>query len=331
MKAFITGASGFIGTHLVEELLRLKWQVRVLLHKRELPNLEKLQVFRGDIRDASNLKDMLKDTDILFHLAASLGASRISKKEFYKINVDGTRNILRAAQEARVGRIVHFSSAGVFGSVRENRPVEESYPPSPHDVYDKTKLEGEKTALAAAKQGGDVVVIRPGWVYGPGDRRTFKLIKAIASKKFLLVTKGTTRQTPVYIDDLVQGILLCTEKAKSGEIYHLAGKEVLTVKQIMDIIASAAGVRYIQLPLPIFALKVAAWKLEKAFLLLGREAPLTRGKLAFFIHPKPLSIQKAKTELGYVSQWDFKAGIETAIGWYHKNGWLKNSGVNPTA
>jgi dihydroflavonol-4-reductase len=330
MKAFITGASGFIGAHLVEELLRQKWQVRVLLHKRRLPNLENLQVFHGDIRDPSNLKDMFKDTDILFHMAASLGGSRISKKDFYEINVDGTRNVLKAAQDAGVGRIVHFSSAGVFGSVRENRPVEEAYLPSPLDVYDKTKLEGEKTALAAAKQGGDVVVIRPGWVYGPGDRRTFKLIKAIASKRFFLVTKGTTCQTPVYIDDLIQGIMLCTDKAESGEIYHLAGKEVLTVKEIMDIIAHAAGVRYIQFPLPTFALKVAAWKLEKAFLLLGREAPLTRGKLAFFIHPKPLSIEKAKKELGYVSQWDFKTGVEAAIAWYRKNGWLKNSGVNPT-
>jgi dihydroflavonol-4-reductase len=322
MKAFITGASGFIGTHLVEELLRQKWQVRVLLHKRDLPNQEKLQVFRGDIRDADSLKDMFKDTDVLFHMAASLGATRISKKEFFEINVDGTKNVLKAAHEAGVGRIVHFSSAGVFGSVKENHPVEEAYPPSPQDVYDETKLEGEKISLAFANKGEDVVVIRPGWVYGPGDRRTFKLIKAIASKKFLLVTKGTTCQTPVYIDDLVQGILLCAEKAEAGEIYHLAGKEVLTVKEIMDIMAHAAGVKDIQFPLPIFALKVAAWKLEKAFLLVGREAPLTRGKLAFFIHPKPLSIQKAKTDLGYAPQWDFKTGIETAVGWYRKNGWI---------
>ena len=134
----------------------------------------------------------------------------------------------------------------------------------------------------------------------------------------------------MYIDDLVQGILLCAEKAEAGQIYHLAGEEALTVKEIIDIIAHTAGVKYIQFPLPTFALKVAAWKLEKAFLLLGREAPLTRGKLAFFIHPKPLSIQKAKTELGYVSHWDFKTGIEAAIDWYRKSGWLKNSGVDPT-
>jgi dihydroflavonol-4-reductase len=144
----------------------------------------------------------------------------------------------------------------------------------------------------------------------------------VASKRFLLVTKGSTRQTPVFIDDLIQGILLCAEKAEAGEIYHLAGKEELTVKEITTAIAQASGVRLSQFPLPVFILKVAAWKLEKSFSLLGKEAPLTLGKLAFFIHPKPLSIQKASTELGYLPEWDFKTGIETTVAWYRQNGWL---------
>jgi nucleoside-diphosphate-sugar epimerase len=322
MKAFITGASGFIGTHLARQLLQQNWQVSILCHKRDLEGLEGYRVFHGDVRDFNSLKNMLKGTDVLFHLAAALGASRINKKEFFAINVQGTENVLKAAADAGVGRVIHFSSAGVLGSVRENRPVKEIHAPSPRDVYDKTKLEGEKIALQFADNGENVVVIRPGWVYGPGDHRTFKLIKAVASKKFLLVTTGTTRQTPVYIDDLVQGVLLCAEKAGTGEIYHLAGKEDLTVKEITQLIAQAANVPFSQFPLPIFALRVAAWKLEKAFSLLGKEAPLTRGKLAFFIHPKPLSIQKAKTDLGYAPEWDFKTGIEAAVAWYRKNGWL---------
>jgi len=322
MKAFITGASGFIGTHLARKLLRQNWEVSILRHERDLPGLERCQVFQGDIRDTNSLKNFFKGTDVLFHLAAALGASRISSREFFHINAQGTQNVLEAATEAGVLKMVHFSSAGVLGSVRENLPVGEDYSPSPRDVYDKTKLEGEKIALQFAKKGANVVVIRPGWVYGPGDRRTFKLIKAVASKKFLLVTRGTTRQTPVFINDLIQGILLGAEKGKTGEIYHLAGKEVLAVKEIMSLIAKATGVPLPRFPLPTFALKVAAWKLEKAFLLLGREAPLTRGKLAFFIHPKPLSIQKASTDLGYAPQWNFNTGIATTVTWYREHGWL---------
>jgi dihydroflavonol-4-reductase len=322
MKAFITGASGFIGSHLARKLLDLNWQVSILRHKRDLPGLEKCQVFQGDIRDTNSLKDMLEGTDVLFHLAAALGASRIGKEEFLQTNAQGTQNVLQSAVEAGVKKVVHFSSAGVLGSVKENRPAGENHLAFPRDIYDKTKLEGEKIALRFAEIGENVVVIRPGWVYGPGDRRTFKLIKAIASNKFLLITRGSTCQTPVYIDDLIQGILLCAEKAEAGEIYHLAGKENLTVKEITTEIAQAAGVRFSQFPLPVFFLKVAAWKLEKSFSLLGKEAPLTRGKLAFFVHPKPLFIQKASTALGYVPEWDFKKGIATTVAWYRQNGWL---------
>jgi dihydroflavonol-4-reductase len=322
MKAFITGASGFIGSHLVRKLLEQNWHVSILRHEREIPGFEKCQVHQGDIRDPRTLKQMFKGTDVLFHMAAALGASRIDKEEFFRINAQGTQNVLQAAAEAGVKKSVHFSSAGVLGSVEENRPVMEDHPPFPRDIYDKTKREGEKIALRFAEKGENVVVVRPGWVYGPGDRRTFKLIKAVASRKFFLLTKGSTRQTPVYIDDLIQGILLCAEKAASGSIYHLAGKEDMTVKEIVTEIARSAGVPLYNFPMPLFILKVAAWKLETFFSLLGKEAPLTRGKLAFFIHPKPLSIQKARSELGYEPQWDFKAGIETAIAWYRQHGWL---------
>lgn len=322
MRAFITGASGFIGAHLVSRLLQDKWQVTILQHKTNLEGLQGYQAVQGDIRDPKTLKNVLKGTDVLFHLAAALGASQISKKEFSAINVQGTENVLQAAADASVGKVIHFSSAGVLGSVRGNRPVGETHTPSPLDVYDRTKLEGENIALRFATRGENVAVVRPGWVYGPGDRRTFKLIKAIASKKFLLLTKGSTCQTPVYIDDLVRGALLCASRAGSGEIYHLAGKEGLTVKEMAQTIAQAANVPLAQFPLPLFALKVAAWKIEKAYALFGKEAPLTRGKLAFFAHPKPLSIQKAVNELGYEPRWDFKKGMEAAVAWYREKGWL---------
>ncbi len=322
MKAFITGASGFIGIHLAEELIRQKWQVSVLIHRRDVPEPRRFRIFRGDIKKAGTLKNMFRGSDVLFHLAAALGASRIDNREFYRINSEGTENVLKAAQEAGVQKIIHFSSAGVLGSVKENQAVEENYLPSPQDVYDRTKLESERIALRYAREGSHVVVVRPGWVYGPGDRRTFKLIKAIATGKFILPTRGTIRQTPVYIDDLIQGVLLAAEKGRVGEIYHLAGGEVLPVKRIVSLIGQAAGVRFPSFPVPVLPLKMASFILEKAFALLNKEAPLTRGKLAFFIHPKPLSIRKAMDELGYAPQIDFRSGILDTINWYRVNQWL---------
>jgi nucleoside-diphosphate-sugar epimerase len=322
MKAFVTGASGFIGTHLVEALLKNNWKVNVLLHKQGMLSEEKCGVFRGNLLDFDTLREALQGTDILFHLAAALGASLIPEREFFRINAEGTETVLRAAQEAEVKKIIHFSSAGVLGFVAENKPMMENHSPAPIAVYDKTKLEGERIALKFAQEGVDVVVVRPGWVYGPGDKRTLKLIRAIAKKRFLLVTKGTARQTPVFIDDLIQGILLCADQGQRGEIYHLAGPQVLSVRDIVTSIGEVAGVKVPRLTLPLFPVKLAATLLGKAFTLFGREAPLTEGKLSFFIHPKPLSIAKAKRKLGYKPQTAFKKGIEQTISWYKHRGWL---------
>lgn len=321
-KAFVTGASGFIGTHLVEELLRQNWKVGVLLHKQPMTARENLQVFHGDIRDAAILEDMLAGADVLFHLAAALGATQIKSREFFQINAQGVTNVLKAAGKAGVKRVVHFGSAGVLGSVKENKAVGEDYPAQPIEIYDKSKLAGEDAALRYAKEGMDVVVVRPGWAYGPGDHRTFKLIKAVAKKRFILVTKGKTRLTPVHIQDLIQGILLCVEKAQRGEIYHLAGPEVLSVREVVHMIGEAAGVRVPGISLPLFPVKIAAWSMEKAFGLFKKEAPLSMGKLGFFIHPKPLAIRKAREELGYSPARDFQQGIRTTIAWYRDNGWL---------
>jgi nucleoside-diphosphate-sugar epimerase len=322
MKAFVTGASGFIGAHLVSALLRQNWEVGVLVHETPLSGQEKVLVYQGDIQELSVMKEALQETDVLFHLAAALGASLIGRKEFFRVNAEGTGNVLRAAREAGVKRVVHFGSAGVLGSVKENEAVGEDFPPHPIDIYDKTKLEGEKTALRFSREGMNVVVVRPGWAYGPGDRRTFKLIKAIAKKRFILVTKGKAKQTPVFIHDLIKGVLLCAGKARAGEIYHLAGEEVLSVKDMVSMIAVATHSKLPSFSLPLFPVRCAAWTMEKAFYLFRREAPLSRGKLGFFIYPKPLSIQKAKTELGYSPQTDFQTGMRRTVTWYQDHSWL---------
>jgi nucleoside-diphosphate-sugar epimerase len=321
-RAFITGATGFIGSHLLEALIQDQWSVRALAHNRTIHQMEGLEIVKGDIGDDGLLIEALKDIDILFHLAAALGGSLLGQEEFYRINVEGTQNVLRAATKAGVRRVIHFSSAGVLGSVKTGETADEDYPTHPISAYDITKLEGERIALQKAREDVDVVVIRPGWVYGPTDRRTFKLIKAIARKKFLLITRGAARQTPVFIDDLVAGTLLIADKGKRGEIYNISGLEVLTVREIVEKIGAATGNRIPRFTLPLFPVRMAAWSMEKTFRLFKKEAPLTRGKLAFFIHPKPLAIDKAVRELGYAPQTDFQTGVTQTVKWYREQGWL---------
>jgi dihydroflavonol-4-reductase len=316
VRAFITGASGFIGGHLASRLVRNGWQVRALVHRNTILRPEGIVVIPGDIRDFSLLKDALRGTEVLFHLASALGSSQIPKKEFFKINAEGTRTVLRGALEASVPRIIHFSSAGVLGHVKRGGIV------GPKSAYDRSKLEGEKAALEFAREGQNIVVIRPGWAYGPADRRTFKLIRAIARRRFVLVSKGKTLQTPVYIDDLIEGTLRCAGKGKRGEIYNIAGPEALPVKKIAETTAAALGTEMPRISLPLLPTKAAAWTLGRTFSIIKKEAPLNPSRLAFFIHAKPLSIEKAIRELGYAPTWNFEKGMAAAVAWYRANGWL---------
>jgi len=322
MRAFITGGSGFIGGHIIDALIKKGWNVRALVHRSTIIQEDRVETLRGDICDRAVLKEGLKGADILFHLASALGSSAIGKNEFYRINALGTEAVLEVAREETVRRVIHLSSAGVLGAVKKNDVADEDYPPNPRQVYDRTKLEGEKIALRFAEEGMDIIVIRPGWAYGPRDKRTFKLIKAISHKKFMMATKGKARQTPVYIDDLVRGILLTAQKGEKGEIYHLAGDEILTAWEIVRVIASSCGRKIPRFRLPLLPARLAALILEKMFSSLRKEPPFNRAKLSFFLHSKPLSIQKAKGELGFSPEVKFSQGIKMTVSWYRENGWM---------
>jgi dihydroflavonol-4-reductase len=322
MRAFVTGGSGFIGGNLIDVLLRTGWGVGALIYRTPLSAGAEgtLATVRGDLADRDVLRRGLEGADVLFHCAAALGGTGVPEREFFRVNAAGVENALRAAREAGVRRVVHFSSAGVLGRVPEGEVADETRAPNPQNAYARSKLEGERIALAAAASGQDVVVVRPGWAYGPGDRRTFKLIRSIARRRFMLVDKGRGRQTPVFIDDLTAGVLLCANKGRGGEVYHLAGTEVLTVKAMAETIARACATPIPRLSLPPGPARIAAGFLSAAFKPLGREAPLTPGKLSFFLDSKPMAIDKARRELGYRPKTDFAAGMARTADWGRTNG-----------
>jgi len=322
MLAFVTGASGFIGSHLARVLKAGGWEVRAFVHRTPIAEIPGVTSVTGNILDATALETAMAGADVVFHLAAAVGSVVTDPHMFRKVNVGGTEAVLAAARRAGVGRVVHFSSIGVLGAVKAGDIADEDYPPAPRTLYDRTKLEAEAAVLMAAADGLDVVIVRPGWVYGPGDRRTFKFIHAVCHRKFALIAGAPGRQTPLYIDDLTAGVLLAAEKGRSGAVYHLAGDEILTAEEMARIVAAACGVASPRLKLPRGLALAAAFILEKAFGLMKKETPLNRGKLAFFLDPKAMSSARAKTELGYAPATDFRTGAALAIAWYRENGWL---------
>ena len=217
MLAFVTGASGFIGSHLVRALKAGGWDVRAFVHKTPLAEIPGVASVTGDIRDSAALETAMAGVDVVFHLAAAVGSVVTDPHAFREVNVGGTESGARGGPARRAsGRVVHFSSIGVLGAVKPGDTADEDYPPAPRTLYDRTKFEAEVAARQAAADGLDVVLVRPGWVYGPGDRRTFKFIRAVCRRKFALIAGAPGRQTPVYIDDLVAGTLLAAAKGASG-------------------------------------------------------------------------------------------------------------------
>lgn len=322
MRAFVTGGSGFIGSRLLETLLQKGWKVKALVHKTPLREDLGIETVSADLGDTAVLSRELKGTDMLFHLAAAVGSAVRDEADFARINIEGTRSLFRAVREARVRKILHMSSAGVIGKVADGEIADEAYPLNPQNAYDRTKRAGEEEALRIAREGIETVVVRPGWVYGPGDRRTFKLIRSISRRRFFLVDGGRGRQTPVFLDDLVRGILLAAESGGTGEIYHIAGGEILSVRAMAGTIAEECGTRIPRFSLPAGPASLAGEAADRIFRLFRREAPINPGKLAFFLHSKALSTEKAKRELGFRPETDFKAGMHLTVAWYKDRNWL---------
>jgi nucleoside-diphosphate-sugar epimerase len=320
----VTGGTGFIGRHLCRRLLSEGCRVRVLCRDTAGPgDLDPaLEIAAGDVTSRASLPAAFAGADTVYHLASALGATPCGPQGFIAVNAEGTRNVLDAARAADARRIVHCSSVGVLGSV-QGPPAREDAPLNPEDDYERAKALGERIAREMAGAGLPVVIVRPGWAYGPGDRRTLKLMRAIARRRFFFVGDGSTREHPVFVDDLAAGLARCrTAELAPGEVITIAGDEIVTIGELCRLIARAAGVPLTRLHLPREPLRTIAELLEAAYKSVGREAPLTRAKVDFFLKHRAYDTAKAKRLLGFAPRVPLAEGLPRTIAWYREQGWL---------
>jgi dihydroflavonol-4-reductase len=275
VRAYVTGASGFIGGHVVRSLREAGWDVG--------------EEF-VDLGDREGLRRAVEGCDAVFHLAA-LYAFRGDPKEFVRVNVDGTRNVLEAARTAGVARVVHTSTCATCGPV-PGRPATEADGPPEWELsvpYKASKLAAEKLALAAARDGLDVVAVNPTTPIGEGDRMptpTGRMVRGVASGRFRATLAGAGVNL-VDVRDVARGHLLAWERGRRGERYLLGGEDV-TLAQTFALIARAAGRKPPRATIPYAVARAAA-----------AVGLLNRHEIALARLPMWFSSEKARSELGY--------------------------------
>lgn len=321
MRAFVTGATGFIGSHFAEELLKRGYDVTCLARKtsdlRWLENLD-LKVVYGDCSDKGSLLKVIPGFDLVFHLAGLTKAKHA--KDLYEVNADGTENLINAVAEKNPGikRFIYLSSLAAAGPSLNSDPLKEDSEPLPVSEYGKSKLAGEKAVLVH-KNRIPVTIIRPPAVYGPRDKDMFILFKMIKSGFFLCW--GKCYYSLIYVDDLVRGIIACSEsKEETGEIYYMSDGNIYSNYDIADTISSAVGASPIRIRIPKGIMPIVAAIGQS---LSGRSNIINIDKVRELKHSHWIcNNSKSRDRLGFTPKVGIKEGIKWTADWYKIHQWM---------
>ncbi len=322
----VTGATGFTGGHLARGLASRNFRVRVLARNPEKARdltTAGIEIAVGDLTDPASLERAVQGVATVYNVAAIDRQAGLPVSAYRAVNAEGVGALIRAAARAGVRRVVHCSTVGVHGDV-ENPPANEDAPLRPGDIYQETKLEGERVAReAAAASGIELVIARPSGIYGPGDTRLLKLFRGVARRRFVILGRGDIFYHLTYVDDLVEGLRLCgTVPQAAGRTYILAGGEVGTLKELVQLIARESGVKPLPIRLPVWPFWVAGALCEAVCVPLRVEPPIYRRRVDFFTKSRAFDISRARAELGYAPKVTLREGVRRSLEWYRLKGWI---------
>ena len=327
MRVLVTGATGFTGGHLARALKARGHDVRAMVRTPQGAGPlsgDGIPITIGDLTRPESLPRAVDGGfDVIYNIAALYRQAGLPDSVYHQVNATAVGQLIDAAAKAGVRRVVHCSTVGVHGDVG-HAPANEDAPFNPGDVYQISKVEGERIALdSAARAGVEVVIARPSGIYGPGDRRLLKLFRGVARRRFVILGEGTIFYHLTYIDDLVEGFRLCGEVPQAaGRTYILAGAEVPTLNDLAAMIARDAGVPPPALHLPVWPVWLAGAACEAVCAPFGIEPPLYRRRVDFFTKSRAFDISRAREELGYAPGVGLRDGIHRTLAWYRSQGWL---------
>jgi nucleoside-diphosphate-sugar epimerase len=317
---FITGATGFIGSHLAERLASAGHQLRCLARSTsDLTVLQKLNasVIIADITDKDAIGEALKGVDIVYHSAALVG-EWLSKDEARDINIRGTQNILEASLKANVKRFVHISSLAVLGMKHHhNTPVDAPYQFT-GDIYSDTKIESEKMVMEfSGKTGLPAVAVRAGFVFGLRDRRFLpRVVNLLQKRKFFFLGAGNNIMNIVYIDNLVDVLIESgLNREAIGQVYNVTNKDKATMRDFVFMICDITGLEKPHKSIPVPLAKFVASSLEMCGRLAKKKDPplLTKARVKVAALNLDFDISKTIKELGYDSKVSIREGLEKTL------------------
>jgi nucleoside-diphosphate-sugar epimerase len=324
MDVLVTGATGFVGYHLLRSLRARGCTVHVFAARGE--STERLEreysviVHRGDVCDLDSLLEPMRKTQIVFHLAGIHGLWR-PKEEYYRVNVGGTENVCQAALKVGIRRLIHVSTWAVYGIGRSRKPLNESSPVRPvPDTYTITKAAADQLVLRYINNHRlPATVIRPAVMFGPGDFVNFRrMAERLQAGKTVIIGEGTNHLTFVYVTDVVEGMVAAAfHDQGEGKIYNLGTDQPLTQEQFWATIAQEIRVSKPKIRVPYAALYSFAYMAEQTARLRPGSQPLvTRLGVKLFGTDNRIAIDKAHEDFGYRPKVPVRAGIALAARWY---------------
>lgn len=326
-RTFLTGATGFIGGHLARRLVRAEG-ARVIALARDPDKAGDLcdlgvEVIQGDITQPDGWREAVRGCRVVYHCAGWVSESGASEQA-WAINVGGTENVVAAAVAAKVGRFIHLSTCGVYGSLQafgidESTPARRSGNP-----YKDSKIAAEEAVFRAYREHSlPVVAARASQVYGPGsDQFTVRPVEVIQSGRMILIDGGRYHCKPVYIDNLIDGLILCAQvEAAVGQAINLTDGDPVPWREFFGAYGRMLGIeKFPSLPYPAAWLAGLFFELQAS--LNGKKSSFTRGAVNALRSSNSFSNQKALQLLGWEPRVDLEEGMRRTQAWLELAGYL---------